>query len=124
MAAFMKLTRGRLILIAVVVTLFGAYTLFGFFGVPRLLRSNATEFVADTYGRKLDLGEIRFNPFTLVLRIQDLSFPDAEGAPLVGLRCICSSISTPRRCSAWRRASRPSSSISPSRVSSSARTAR
>lgn len=36
--AFMTLTRGRIIFIAVVIVLFAGYTLFGFFGVPRLLR--------------------------------------------------------------------------------------
>jgi uncharacterized protein DUF748 len=88
MVGFMKFTRGRVILIAVLVALFAAYTLFGFFGVPRLLRSNATGFVAETYGRKLEIGEIRFNPFTLILRINSLSFPDAEGQPLVGFRAL------------------------------------
>jgi hypothetical protein len=84
--AFMTLTRGRIVLIAVVVVLFAGYTLFGFFGVPRLLRSQATGLVAEHYQRKLDLGEIRFNPFTLVLRIGAVSFPDAQGQPLVGFR--------------------------------------
>lgn len=82
----MKLTRGRIIFAAVLAALFAAYTLFGFFGVPRLLHANASEFVAREYGRKLDLGEIEFNPFTLVLQVRGLSFPDTEGKPLVGFR--------------------------------------
>src|SRR6188768_506491 len=86
--AFMKLTRGRIVLIGMVVGLFAAYTLFGFFGVPRLVRSQATEFVTVNYGRKLEIGEIRFNPFTLVLRIRNLTFPDAEGHPLVGFNAL------------------------------------
>ncbi|HEY6123924.1 MAG TPA: hypothetical protein VIV63_04675, partial [Steroidobacteraceae bacterium] len=84
MVAFIKFTRGRIIFIAAVIALFAAYTLFGFFGVPRLLHSNATGFVAKEYGRKLDLGEIEFNPFTLVLEVHGLSFPDTEARPLVG----------------------------------------
>ena len=88
MAGFMKFTRGRLILVAILLTLFGAYTLFGFFGVPRLLRSNATEFVTGNYGRTIEIGEIRFNPFSLVLRVDSLSFPDAEGQPLAGFRAL------------------------------------
>ncbi len=84
----MKFTRGRIILVAILVLLFAAYTLFGFFGMPRLLRSQATDFVAKNYGRSLEIGEIRFNPFTLVLRIRDLSFPDAEGQPLVGFGAL------------------------------------
>ncbi|HEY6125421.1 MAG TPA: DUF748 domain-containing protein, partial [Steroidobacteraceae bacterium] len=31
-------------------------------------------------------GEIEFNPFTLVLKVHGLSFPDTEGQPLVGFR--------------------------------------
>ena len=84
--AIMKITRGRLISIAVLVALFAAYTLFGFLGVPRLLHSKATGFVATEYGRKIDIGEIQFNPFTLVLKVHGLSFPDSEGHPLVGFR--------------------------------------
>jgi hypothetical protein len=86
MMAFMTLTRGRIVLIAAVLVLFAGYTLFGFFGVPRLLRSQATGFVAEHYQRQLDLGEIRFNPFTLVLRIGAVSFPDAQGQPLIGFK--------------------------------------
>jgi len=82
----MKITRGPLICIAILVALFAAYTLFGFLGVPRLLHSKATDFVATEYGRKIDIGEIQFNPFTLVLRVHGLSFPDSEGHPLVGFR--------------------------------------
>ena len=84
--AIMKVTRGPLISIAILVALFAAYTLFGFFGVPRLLHSKATGFVATEYGRKIDIGEIQFNPFTLVLKVHGLSFPDSEGHPLVGFR--------------------------------------
>ena len=86
MVAFIKFTRARIILVAIVVGLFCAYTLYGFFGVPRLLHSRATAFVAQEYGRKVDIGDIEFNPFTLVLKVHGLSFPDIEGQPLVGFR--------------------------------------
>jgi hypothetical protein len=86
MMAFMTLTRGRIVLLAVVIALFAGYTLFGFFGVPRLLRSQASGFVAEHYQRQLDIGDIRFNPFTLVLRVGAVSFPDAQGQPLVGFK--------------------------------------
>jgi hypothetical protein len=86
MVAFIKFTRGRFIFIAILLALFAAYTLFGFFGVPRLLHSKATEFVAREYGRKVDIGKIEFNPFTLVLEVHGLSFPDAEARPLAGFR--------------------------------------
>src|SRR5688572_17359827 len=86
MVVFMKMTRGRIILIATLAALFVAYTLFGFFGLPRLLHSRATDFVATEYGRKVDIGDIEFNPFTLVLEVHGLSFPDTEARPLVGFR--------------------------------------
>ena len=81
----MKLTRAWIILIASVLALVVAYTLFGFFGVPRLLHSRATDFVATEYGRKLEIGDIQFNPFTLVLQVHGLSFPDTEGQAAGGL---------------------------------------
>ena len=86
MVALMKLTRARIILIAVLITLLAAYTQFGFFGVPRLLRSQATDFVAEKYHRKVEIGEIHFNPFTLVLRVHGVAFPDSEGQTLLGFR--------------------------------------
>ena len=86
MVSLMKLTRARIMLIAVLVALLAAYTLFGFLGVPRLLRSQATDFVAEKYHRKIEIGEIRFNPFTLVLRVHGVAFPDSEGQPLLGFR--------------------------------------
>jgi hypothetical protein len=86
MGSLMKLTRARIILIAVLMALLAAYTLFGFLGVPRLLRSQATDFVAEKYHRKIEIGEIRFNPFTLALRVHGVAFPDAEGQPLLGFR--------------------------------------
>ena len=95
MVDFLRLTRGRIIGLAILVVLVGAYALVGFFAVPRLLRSNATEFVATEYGRKLEVGEIRFNPFTLVLRVRDLSFPDSEGQPLVGFRGLLVNFNVP-----------------------------
>jgi hypothetical protein len=66
------------------VLLFLLYTAFGYWIVPRLVRGNLTELAREQYGRELTVGEIRFNPFTLVLETRDLSFPDADGARLLG----------------------------------------
>ena len=82
----MTSTRRRIILIASLLALLLLYTLGGFLAVPRLLHSQATGFVTREYGRQLELGDIRFNPFTLVLEVSALSFPDSEGRPLVGFR--------------------------------------
>ncbi|MEO8018663.1 MAG: DUF748 domain-containing protein [Pseudomonadota bacterium] len=82
----MKLTRARTIVVLVLVALLVGYALFGFFGVPRLLRSQAADFVTAKYHRTVEIGEIQFNPFTLVLEVHGLSFPDSEGQPLLGFR--------------------------------------
>ncbi len=73
-----------LALAAAVVLLVVAYAAFGFWGVPAILRSQMTEVVAENYGRELSIGDIRFNPFTFTLRMQQLSLPDADAQPLLG----------------------------------------
>ncbi len=76
--------RRWLIVAAVVALLIVAYTVFGFVGVPRLLRSNLESFVSTHYSRRVSIGEIHFNPYTLALEIRTLSMPDADGQPMLG----------------------------------------
>jgi uncharacterized protein involved in outer membrane biogenesis len=66
--------------------LVGLYAVLGFQVAPRLVRSQATEYVRDTYGRELTLGDIRIHPFKLQAEIRDLSLPDADGKPMVAFR--------------------------------------
>jgi hypothetical protein len=61
-----------------------AYGLLGFYGVPALLRSQATAFVTQKYQRTLQLGAVHFNPFTLELELRDFAFPDSDGKPMLG----------------------------------------
>jgi hypothetical protein len=61
-----------------------AYGLFGFYGVPALIRSQGTAFVTHKYQRTLQLGAIHFNPFTLELDLRDFAFPDSDGKPMLG----------------------------------------
>src|SRR5688572_1957776 len=68
------------------VLLFVAYTVLGFWLVPRLVRGNLQDLAREQYQRELTVGEITFNPFTLVLDTHDLSFPDADGAQLLGFK--------------------------------------
>ena len=82
----MSRARRYLIWAAIVVGLLALYAVAGFWGVPRLIDSQARKFVTQHYGRQLALGEIRFNPFTLALSIRDLSLPDADGAPMLAFR--------------------------------------
>jgi hypothetical protein len=64
--------------------LVAAYGLFGFYGVPALIRSQGTDFVMRKYQRTLQLGEVHFNPFTLELELRDFAFPDSDGKPMLG----------------------------------------
>ena len=68
---------------AIVSLVIGAYAVFGFYGVPALIRSQATAFVTHKYQRTLQLGAVHFNPFTLELELRDFAFPDADGKPLL-----------------------------------------
>src|SRR5262245_32357416 len=81
--ALLRIRAVRIGLIALVL-LFLLYVAFGYWMVPRLVRSNLTDLAREQYGRELSIGEIRFNPFTLVLETRNLSFPDADGAQLLG----------------------------------------
>jgi hypothetical protein len=82
----MLLTRAARITLIVLVLLFLAYTAFGFWLVPRLVRSNLVGFASEQYNRAATVGDIRFNPFTLKLELRDFSLPDADGAPLLAFK--------------------------------------
>ena len=78
------LTRVVRIALIVLVLLFVAYTVLGFWLVPRLVRSNLVGFASEQYHRTASVGEVRFNPFTLKLEMRDFSLPDADDAQLLG----------------------------------------
>ncbi len=59
------------------------YTVLGFLLVPRLVRSGVESFVAKNYHRKVAIGDVRFNPYTLRLDVRDFSLPDSDGQPMV-----------------------------------------
>jgi hypothetical protein len=75
--------RRYIIAFAVLLILVGVYAAAGFWAVPHFARSSAQDFVKTHYGRTLHIGEIRFNPFTLKLDINDVLLPDADGKPLL-----------------------------------------
>jgi hypothetical protein len=81
----MNLSR-RAKLAVVLAFLLLAYALAGFYLVPRIARGQIEGLVAEKLQRKITLGEIRFNPFTLAAEINDLTLTEADGAPLVGFR--------------------------------------
>ncbi|HXD35479.1 MAG TPA: DUF748 domain-containing protein [Rhodanobacter sp.] len=74
----------RIVAIAAAVLL--VYALLGFFAAPPLLRNYLQNHSGEMLGRPLSLGQVRFNPFTLNLRIGQLHLPDADGkSPFVDI---------------------------------------
>ncbi len=55
------------------VLLFAIYSLFGFLGIPRILRYVLVQVVPESIHRKVEVGEIHFNPYKLDLKISDLA---------------------------------------------------
>lgn len=51
--------------------------------VPKATHKLLTQNVAELLGRQVEVGEIRFNPFTLALRAKDISIKQPESAPLL-----------------------------------------
>jgi len=72
------------IAVAIAAVLVGLYALLGFKLAPKLVRSQAIEFVRTTYGRELKIGAVHVQPFKLQLEIHDLAFPDDDGRTMLG----------------------------------------
>ncbi len=68
----------------VVAGLLALYAALGFLAVPRLVTSLAKDTVMADFGRDLALKEVRFNPFTLALEVDQLVLPDADGSLMLG----------------------------------------
>jgi hypothetical protein len=62
------------------------YLLAGWLLLPRLLQSQAEQFVAERTGHRLSMGRPDFNPLTLSLRLHDLKLTDPQGAPLLSFK--------------------------------------
>lgn len=85
-----KWIRRRFLLLGLVLaSVVGLYAAAGFWGVPKLARSQAIDYVRTELGKSLSLGEIRFNPFTFRTEIADMAIREpGNGAdqPLVAWR--------------------------------------
>jgi hypothetical protein len=79
-----RTVRRYVIALSVVVLVVVLYAVAGFWAVPHFLRSGLNDFVSTHYKRQLTLGEIRFNPFTFKLDVNDFSLPDSDGQPMLG----------------------------------------
>ena len=81
-AVFMR--RSVLITLAVLVALFFAYTLAGFFLVPRLVAIYVPRYVEQHLQRRAEIGEVRVNPLLLTVDIKNFRLTEAERRPLLG----------------------------------------
>ncbi len=60
-----------------------AYTVFGFYGVPRLA-DHLIRTQVEKLGHRVELGAIRFHPFRFDAQVDGLRLSEANGAPLLG----------------------------------------
>ena len=62
------------------------YTLAGFFALPAWLRGAASDFVSTQLHKKLNLGKVSFNPFTLALDARDVNLGDERQQTIVAVQ--------------------------------------
>jgi hypothetical protein len=73
--SFLTSYRWRLIVAAVVLA---TYAALGFFLVPRIVASQLQTYATDTLRRELQVGEIRFNPFTFTVEVDRLALTEHD----------------------------------------------
>jgi uncharacterized protein involved in outer membrane biogenesis len=69
---------------AVTLAVVALYAAAGFLLVPRLVAGGVRDYFDGHDHRKVELGAVAFNPFTLELTIDRFAVPDADGGPLAG----------------------------------------
>lgn len=67
----------------IVATLIALYAVVGFLVVPAVARSQAVSYLKETYALDLSIGRLRFNPFTLAARLEQVSLTDPGGDRLL-----------------------------------------
>jgi uncharacterized protein involved in outer membrane biogenesis len=73
-----------LVTAAVVAILALAYTLAGFFLVPRLIATYVPRYAEEQLQRRAEIGEVRLNPLLFKLEIKGFRLTEADGRPLLG----------------------------------------
>ena len=63
-----------------------AYAAVGFLLVPRLVRSQLVTTIDENFAREAHVGEVRFNPFSFVLEIDDFALLDMDGRAMLQFR--------------------------------------
>ncbi|MCC7463960.1 MAG: DUF748 domain-containing protein, partial [Gammaproteobacteria bacterium] len=83
-----QLARARwrwLLTVAMVLLL---WALAGFVLVPRLARSAIEGYVRQDLGRRVAIGDIAFNPFTLTAEVRTFALAEADGTPLASFALL------------------------------------
>ncbi|MFO1400194.1 MAG: DUF748 domain-containing protein [Steroidobacteraceae bacterium] len=65
-----------------------AWALAGFLWVPRLARHAIEDYVRHDLGRRVAIGHIAFNPFTLVAEVRDFALAEADGTPVASFALL------------------------------------
>lgn len=76
-------SRRQWVTLLVLALLVGAYTAFGFYGVPRLADHLIRKQVAQM-GHQIELGAIHFHPFRFEAQVEQLKLSQSNGEPLLG----------------------------------------
>ena len=82
----MKLRSLALKLLLAIAILALLWTGLGYWAVPKLIKSQATQLVRDRMQRELQIGLVQFKPWQLQLSVDDVQLPDAKGGTLIALR--------------------------------------
>ena len=67
----------------ITVSLVVAYTLFGFFLLPAVLKAKIPSLIHEETGRKSSIAKVEFNPFKLVANIEGFKILEKNGKPFV-----------------------------------------
>lgn len=78
----------RRLLLGVAGGLLLLYTLLGFFVVPRIIRGQIISGAREQLQREAQVGDVRFNPFTLAATVSGLRLRDRDGADLITVEGI------------------------------------
>jgi hypothetical protein len=80
--------RRLLIAAAVLALLLAAWSVFGFYYVPVLVKHNLPRLAEEKLQHTARLGEVRFNPFTLRASIRDFVLEDSTGQRVLGFESL------------------------------------
>jgi uncharacterized protein involved in outer membrane biogenesis len=80
--------RAHVIAVCIVAGLLLLYTLAGFLLVPRIARSQIESFVTEKLHRRVQIGEIRFNPYVFDISIENFSLREANDTPIASFRLL------------------------------------